>query len=182
MNAQRHRGTLRQVDAPHAMRRLAVVHPHHHRAAGRLVGHPHDRSQRNGAVRGRHAHRVIMLAAGGDIRRPLPVVPGGLANLQQPLSGRAAGLGLALALALALAEARGEAAKPIRHNAGVGGQRTGKRVDDQSSFDEHASCVPDVISRSARSRMRDVLHRLMTIGGALGKKKMHKDNPASRTH
>jgi len=150
MDAQRQRGALRQVDASHPMRRLPVIDPHHNASARDLVGHPHDGSQRYGTVRRSHPHRVIALAARRDVRRPLPVIPGGLADLQHPLGRRAA--------RLALAEARRQAAEPVRNRTGIGGQCTGKRVNDQSSFDEHASCVPDVISRSARSRRRDVLH------------------------
>jgi len=66
-DAQRHGGAFREVDAAHAMRRFAVVYPHHHGAAGCFVHHPHDGAERDEAVRRGHAHGVIALAAGGDV-------------------------------------------------------------------------------------------------------------------
>jgi len=135
MDAKGQGGAFRQIDAAHAMRRLAVIHLDHHGAAAGLIGDPHHGAKPQAAVGGGHAGGIEALAAGGDVVGVLTVIPGGLADLDDPFGGW-------------VADGSDQAGAGDR--AGICCERAGKRVGDQSRFDEHFSSLPKPSAGSAR--------------------------------
>jgi hypothetical protein len=102
--------------------RFAVIHPDNDGAAGGLVGNTHDGAEWDKAMGGGHAHRVEVLAAGGDIRGALPMIPGSFADLQHPLGGGQ----------------RLDGGRSLKgYRPGIGGQGAREGMSDQSCLYEH---------------------------------------------
>jgi len=121
-DTQGQRGAFRQVDATAAVRRLAVIYADDDGTAGGFIGDTHDGAERDEAMGGRHAHGIEALAAGGDIRGVLAVIPRGLTDLEHPLRD---------------AWRRGLAHALHGDRTSIGGQGTGERMGDQSCLYEH---------------------------------------------